>query len=261
MLRRAPKPARRFFRPQPTYILAALLFLGAALSAPDPARAAEPEDDTLPDIVAFDDTDRNYSKGYIGAFTEYSVRSGLSIATEAPYKGWNLDLGFRHSFPMLLGDFRLGYRVDMLSPTDTSTPEAHDTDAILAKPGPMQTHSVGGYLAIHPGYLLLLGNDKLAYTLASLHAEIGFGMRYAILEPTDQQKELDVDYQSDLGPFVSLGVGLSIPILNPDEGYAPWLHLLYRWHVADFDGNIDTFDVNMHILQIGLGWRINGLLF
>jgi hypothetical protein len=246
-----------------------LAFLAALLCSPQAPIAAETARESItppaeqsgatsdaagsPD--AHDETAREYSRQYIGAFVEYSARAGASIATDAPYSGWNLDIGMRHSFPVLLGDFRVAYRYDHLTPTDAAPENLADDVALLGQ------HSLGGFLAIHPGYLLLLGSDQLSYTLASLHAEIGFGAQYSVFEPSRAALDAGADYRTNIAPFVSLGVGLGIPLLDPDVGHAPWLHLVYRWHVADFDGDIETFDLDMHLLQLGLGWRINGLLF
>jgi hypothetical protein len=172
------------------------------------------------------------------------VRGGASLASQAAYDGWHIDAGVRHSFPMLLGDFRVAYRFDNLS----------EADALA--PGPIQQHSVGGYLALHPAYLLMLGNDWLSYTLASIHLEIGGGARLGVLERTDE----DV-FETGFGPFVSIGGGFDMPLADPDSGASPWLNVVYRWHVADFDGAVETYDIDMHVVQVGLGWRINGLMF
>jgi hypothetical protein len=190
------------------------------------------------------EAESGYSPYYTGAFVEYAMRAGPNFATSAAYEGWHLDLGVRHSFPMLIGDFRLAYRFDRLTETDGSTP------------GPIDSHNLGGHLALHPAYLLLLGNDWLSYTLASLYLELGAGAKFDVLD-----SRATGDFESHFGPWVSLGGGLDIPLWDVDKGYAPWLNIVYRWHVADFDGDVETYDLNMHLVQVGLGWRINGLLF
>jgi hypothetical protein len=190
-----------------------------------------------------------YSDYFTGAFVEYSVRGGASLASEADYDGWHIDAGVRHSFPMLLGDFRVAYRFDNLSEGGAGNPNA------LA-PGPIEQHSVGGYLALHPAYLLMLGSDWLSYTLASIHLELGGGVRLGVLE-----RVVDGEFEMGVGPFVSIGGGFDMPLADPDSGAAPWLNFVYRWHVADFDGAVETYDIDMHVVQVGLGWRINGLMF
>lgn len=262
-----------------TQLTAAIFFCAAPLLLAQPAAAQANQDDLTPPITAeesrphtpFDPNreikietpveanpdQRDYSKQYNGSFVEYSLRGGASLSSNTDYDGWNIDAGMRHSFPALLGDFRLAYRYDRLTPNSAARQRQDAMGQLTASPL-IQNHSVGGYLGIHPGYLLLLGNSRLAYALASLHAEIGGGLEYTIVDPSEAQGG---DPRGQLGPFFSIGVGLNIPITSPDVGYAPWIHLLYRWHVSDFIGDTEPFDVNMHILQIGLGWRINGLLF
>jgi|GEM_PF-3266141 len=258
---------------------AAIFFIAAPLLLAQPAAAQANQDELTPPItveesqphtpfdsnrkinietpVETDGEQRDYSKQYNGSFVEYSLRGGASLSSNADYNGWNIDAGMRHSFPALLGDFRLAYRYDRLSPNSVAS-ERRDAMGRLTASPLIQNHSVGGYLGIHPGYLLLLGNSRIAYALASLHAEIGVGAEYTIVDPAEAKGG---DSRGQFGPFFSIGVGLNIPITSPDVGYAPWIHLLYRWHVSDFVGETEDFDVNMHILQIGLGWRINGLLF
>lgn len=222
-------------------VLALTCALGSVAHAQTRSSSASKSTGSTPEASG-GDSQPDYSPYYNGAFVEYSVRGGASLATEAPYDGWNVDVGARHSFPMLLGDFRLAYRFDNFGDASAS--------------GKLEQHNVGGYLAIHPLYLVLLGSDWLSYSIASLYAEVGGGAQMAILKPDG-----DGDYRTHFGPFVSLGVGLDIPLSDPDVGYAPWLNLVYRWHVADFDGAVETYDIDMHLLQVGVGWRINGLLF
>lgn len=230
-----PAPARSWVLT--LALTAASLLIGAPADAADPG---EPE----PKAEAEQAETSDYSPYFTGAFVEYALRGGASLATKAPYDGWHLDVGVRHSFPMLIGDLRLAYRFDRLTPTDESTPGAIDQ------------HGLGAYLAIHPGYLLLLGNDWLSYTLASVFVELGAGARASVLERAD-----DGSYETGFGPFTSLGAGVDMPLWDPDGGHAPWLNLVYRWHIADFDGARETYDIDMHVLQVGVGWRINGLLF
>lgn len=200
---------------------------------------------------------RDYSKQYNGSYVEYSLRGGASLSSNTDYSGWNIDAGMRHSFPAMLGDFRVAYRYDHLTPKKAASERRNDMGQLTESPL-FENHSVGGYLGIHPGYLLLLGNSRLAYTLASVHVELGVGAEYSVVAPSEASGG---DSRGNLAPFVSFGAGFNIPITSPDVGYAPWIHFLYRWHISDFNGDVETFDVNMHILQIGLGWRINGLLF
>lgn len=225
---------------------ATVLFVALALAAPATVWADDGADDEPGSTAAgdLDDEERNYSRFFTGAFTEYSLRLGLSRPTDADYDGWHLDAGFRHSFPFLVGDTRLAYRFDRLTPKDG----ADDLD------GQLDQHGLGAYLALHPGFLFLLGNDWLAYTLASIYGEVGAGGQMGVLEVGD-------DYETGFAPFVSVGAGVDIPLWNADAGDVPWLNLTYRWHKADFGDSSESLEVDMHLWQIGVGWRINGLLY
>lgn len=223
----------QFSESSPTFLsclasLACLLMLGTSpASAGDAPEAPEPE----------------YSQYYTGAFHEYSMRGGLTLPANSDYRGWHVDIGVRHSFPFLIGDFRVAYQFDRLESDEASQ-------------GPLDQHGLGGYLAIHPGYLLLLGSDWLSYTLASVHLELGGGAKMGVVQNLEAG-----DFETGLGPFVSIGGGFDVPLGDPDTGAAPWLNFVYHWQVADFDDRVETFDLDSHVVQIGLGWRINGLLF
>ncbi|MGM0556309.1 MAG: hypothetical protein ACQEVA_08005 [Myxococcota bacterium] len=187
-----------------------------------------------------------YSDQFTGAFQEYSIRGAWSDGPATAYEGWSLDAGFRHSFPMLLGDTRLSYRFDSLRPEDQDLP---------AK---LERHAVGVHVAFHPLYLALLGSDWLGYTIASLYFEIGGGAHYGILDARQTRGE----YERDFGLFASLGAGIDFPLWDPDVGFAPWLNAVYRFQYSDFDRpDDDSLVLRRHEFFVGLGWRINGLLF
>lgn len=237
-------PHRRF-DPILVSMLAALAlgWAGPALGAPQQESSAQSADDD----EASDEEERTYSRFYTGAFHEYSLRGGPSLVDEVDYAGWHLDAGMRHSFPFLLGDFRVAYRFDNLSAGNDRLPDT------------LEQHSVGGYLALHPLYLLLLGSDWLSYTLASLHLELGIGAQFAVLEIGSDSE--DARFETDFSPFYTVGGGFDVPLWDTDEGAAPWLNVVYRWRMADVERPSSELDVDMHTIQVGLGWRINGLLF
>lgn len=187
-----------------------------------------------------------YSDSFTGAFQEYSLRGAWSDGPATDYEGWSLDLGFRHSFPMLLGDARLSYRFDSLMPERQSLP------------GELERHAVGAHVNLHPLYLALLGSDWLGYTIASLYFEIGGGVQYGILDT----REATGEYEQDFGLFGTLGAGIDIPLWDADVGQAPWLNIVYRFQYSDFDRPAsDDLVLRRHEFFVGVGWRINGLLF
>jgi len=166
---------------------------------------------------------RNYSPYYNGSFVEVSVRG--AHVSNADVNTWGLDVGFRHSFPMLLLDSRLSWRLDWMTPGSR--------------------HVLHYGFGAHPLYMFLLGNSWLAYTISSLYLELGAG-----LEIHDYQ-------ETDLGLALTIGGGLDIPLWDADAGHAPWLNLLYRYHVS----TLTPVGEDTHLIFIGLAWRRNGLLF
>lgn len=187
-----------------------------------------------------------YSDFFTGAFHEYSIRGALTGGPKTPYDGWSLDFGIRHSFPMLLGDTRLSYRFDSLTSDRDSLPDT------------LEQHVFGVHVALHPLYLVLLGSDWLGYTISSLYFEIGGGLRYDILDARESRGE----YEHDLGLFGSIGGGFDIPLSDPDKGQAPWLNAVYRYEYGRFERPTgESIRLRRHGVFLGLGWRINGLLF
>ena len=212
--------------------LALLLLLSVA---PLPGAAQQPPATEEP---------RAYSRYYTGAFYEVGARALRSAAGDSQFGGWGWDAGLRASFPMYLGDLRLAYRFDALQA---------ERDGVAA----IDQHSVGLTLAIHPLFLFLLGSDWPSYVVASTYLEVGAGGQWASLVRALGQAPVD-----DEGFWWSLGVGVDLPLWDPDVGYAPWLTVLYRNHRGDFDvSDEEAVSLSLHALIVGLAWRINGLPF
>lgn len=181
-----------------------------------------------------------------GAFVEYSLRTGLSFLNQDELdQNWSLDAGIRHSFPMYLGDTRLAYHYDDIA--------GDNTDIAL--------HGIGLTFGLHPFYLALLSNSLLGHALAAFHLELGVTARYALVDvarATDQS----TTSHSDFGIAWSLGTGFDIPLWSPNHGHAPWLNFNYRYQTGRLDlPDNETLSLAGHNLFIGLGWRVNGLLF
>lgn len=164
----------------------------------------------------------DYSPYYNGSFVEFSVR-GAHIEGEQTAQG--IDVGLRHSFPMLLLDSRLSWRGDWMAAGIR--------------------HNAHFGFGLHPLYIVLLGNSWLAYTISSVYLELGAGLEVHDYNPTD------------LGMALTIGGGLDIPLWDADAGHSPWLNLLYRYHASTFS---DVGD-DSHLFFVGLAWRRNGLLF
>lgn len=161
----------------------------------------------------------DYSPYFNGSFWDVSARGGVSTLAD----GWSLDAGVRQSFPMYLGDTRLSYRRDFYTG------------------GEVDNVHVG--FGLHPLYVVLLGSDWLSYVVASFYAEVGGGV--SIVE--------------GVHPAWNVGVGIDLPLWDPDEGMAPWINVLYRYEWTTATLGDSTLDRGTGF--IGLAWRVNGLFF
>lgn len=233
--RRLPASARALA------LTAAILSALAITQSPKTAAAQGFDDSWQPEHL------EAYGDSFNGTFTAIEARYGLTQVGGNDYSGYSLDAGLRMAFPMYVGDMRLGYRFDDLS---------HDGKA--PDPGQISTHSLIASLALHPLYLVLLGNDWLSYTIASLYVDLGLG---AQLSWRDMKSPVSGD-GFDAGFAWHLGAGIDIPLWDADLGQAPWLNLLYRYQRADFDLDDErALDLHTHTLFVGLSWRFNRLLF
>lgn len=237
-------------------LLAALL-TGLLITAPTPARADtphQPDDAEKPfSDGPFDDgwqpaaeaeAREAYPDSFNGSFVDLGVRLGQTQAGTSGFDGDTLDLGGRFSFPMYVGDVRLAYRYDNLTNTGAGAR------------GDLNAHSMSASLALHPFYLFLLGSDWLSYTFASIYLDAGLGMQRSTLRQTGRAAE------TDLGFVWHWGVGIDVPLWDPDVGFAPWLNVLYRNHRATHDRDgVPDIGMPLHTVFLGLSWRINTLVF
>lgn len=173
---------------------------------------------------------------YNGASHGPELFVGLGDASISDEREISGSVGFRHSFVFLLGDARLSYTFD------------GDADG----PGPIDRHGLWLHAALHPLAPGLLGSDWLAYVLSSPYFEIGAGgLVYSRAYPADVTS-----------PAFgwSVGAGIDIPLLDPDRGQAPWLHVLYRFRTDASNAESAAGRSKMHALYLGLSWRFNGTM-
>ncbi len=179
-----------------------------------------------------------YSPYYNGSFWEISVRGAPTINDDE--NGWALDVGLRQSFPLGLLDTRLSYRYDSIEVPNIAVSGGFEAHTL---------HLAGGF---HPFYFFILGSDFWAYAFQGIYLEGGIGGQFSVVEQDD-----------NIGAGISfvwtLGAGIDLPLWDPDTGYAPWLNLLYRYHATSLS-NHDA-SLGLHTFFIGLGWRVNGLMF
>jgi opacity protein-like surface antigen len=224
------------------HIFVTVVLLGFTLSAPALA-APSP---TGPDSETSDSGQTG--RAYNGAFFEPSVRGAFVVGPD--WRGWALDAGIRHAFPLSLGDLRLSYRFDRLTPQD----DARSTARAI---GPLQTHGVRAHLAIHPLYLFMFWSDGFGYLAGSFFLEVGLGLDVHTFEEDDADRSRNVRFGW------SVGAGFDVPLMDPDRGSAPWLNIVYRYSRRSVNPGAlgQTQPLKTHTLFAGVGWRFNGVIF
>ena len=220
--------------------LAFSLFLTALLVAAlsPTARAQDLGSSTQESSTRFDDgwkpeKLRAYSPFFQGMFTEVGARYGrLSLPQTASFEADTFGAHLRFAFPMSVGDLRLAYNLQRITPTQ-------------------RAHLLGLHLAIHPLYLLMLGSDWISYVLGAIYVDAGLGPQYTRL--------LDSPDSSSTSLMLSLGAGVDIPLFSTRHGQAPWLNLSYQRQSARYP--LDNDRACSHQLHVGLAWRWNRLPF
>ncbi|MEM1348987.1 MAG: hypothetical protein AAGI01_10550, partial [Myxococcota bacterium] len=178
-----------------------------------------------------------YSTAFQGSFTGVGAR--FSVARGGT-RGSAVDVGARISFPFYLGDLRAAYHTQSLHPEGATG----------------RTHGGHLSLAVHPLFLLMLGSDWLGYTLASVYVDAGAGAHVGRVLPTAQAR------WRGRGATLHAGFGVDIPLLDPDRGHAPWLHLSWRAQRGRLRGPGDEeFSLHARSLHFGIAWRFNRLPF
>ncbi len=184
-----------------------------------------------------------YSSKFQGMFTEVGVRYGRTFAPHLS-KGQTLSAHTRFAFPMSIGDVRLAYTFNHLTPS--SSQEASLTSQ----------HQLGLHFAFHPLYLLMLGSNWLGYTLGAAYIDVGAGPQLANTSYAAHTS------QRDAGLFWSVGAGIDIPLWSPEHGQAPWLNLSYQRQNTRYTLQPDTSSrLHHHNLMVGLAWKWNRLPF
>ena len=227
------------------YASAALLVAGLLVSAP---AAASPSQDGSEAESADASSDDKKGPPYNGAFLEPSVRAAFVVGPN--WRGWAVDAGIRHAFPLSLGDLRLSYRLDRLRAKD-------DAGSTASAIGTLQTHGVRAHLAIHPLYLMMFWSDGFGYLASSFFIEVGLGVDVHTYEGSTDDRVRNPRFGW------SVGAGFDVPLMDPDRGSAPWLNVVYRFSRRSVNpGSIGpTQALKTHTLFAGLGWRFNGVIF
>lgn len=173
---------------------------------------------------------------YNGASYGPEVFAGFGSATLSDAQEASIAVGFRHSFPFLLGDSRLSYTLESPS-TALNRPDRHG----------LWLHT-----GLHPLAPAILGSEWMHYVLGSPYFEAGVGG--LIYSP-----EFSADVASPAVGW-SIGAGLDVPLADPDQGEAPWLHLLYRFRNDATNDTSAAGRSRVNALYLGFSWRFNGTL-
>tara|TARA_B100000029_G_scaffold515753_1_gene624491 strand:+ start:521 stop:1093 length:573 start_codon:yes stop_codon:yes gene_type:complete len=104
-------------------------------------------------------------------------------------------------------------------------------------------------LRFHPLLLTHFENDRLGYTIASLHVFLGMGIAWFV--PETYEETLDLRFVT--------GIGMEIPISNPEHSYGLWLSLGWGLVVGDVELGARERDVTHQVGLIALEFRIHHL--
>lgn len=220
------RPAHR--RAFPALVFASILAVASPIGADEP-----PSVQPAPDAVAPQQGDEPFN----GAFTEWSVRGGAVVPTDGS-RGWIGDVGFRHAFPMYVGDTRLAYQHARWDHADET----------------VGLHDLSVTFGLHPFFLALLSEGTVSHVLASLHLELGLGAQLA--------RHSRDDVEGGPGLAGSVGTGFDIPLTRPNRGDSLWINAVYRYKWSTIDLEVDEgADLHGHQIFIGLAWRNNGILW
>jgi len=219
--------------PAPRHVFATLC--AAIALSPGAAIAEDPEG--FDDGWQPEDPLPAYSTRFNGSFTGVGARYGLARG-DAP--GRTLDVGARFAFPFYVGDVRAAYQ----------------TSGIESPSARARTHGGQLNLAFHPLFLVLLGSEWLGYTLASFYVDAGLGAHTGRVTPVEGTP------WRGRGVSFHAGLGIDIPLVDPDRGQGPWLNLSWRGQRGRLSGEADEeVRLDARTLHVGIAWRFNRLPF
>ena len=186
---------------------------------------------------------------YMGAHIGGGILGGTGLLS---YGGYDEDVpswtagGFaRVSSVLQLLDMQLEYRYRRLA---LVVKQAKTT---------FRGHSVVYSANIHPFFFNILRNNRWWYIASGFYIQAGGGVeRMAI-----RSSPLQVD-RVEWAPLFHGGVGLDIPLDNPNDGGGLWLGLNYRYQGVLLDVDLGRgSDVDGHLFLMSLGYRSNDLNF
>jgi hypothetical protein len=189
----------------------------------------------------------------------------LSPAPAKPtlYTGATLGVGLLAG-PTLLNDDSLGGRLGMtagvagrmtglLQLTDVELAYQFSRAAPTTRAGgvTVMRHGFAMTSGLHPLFLIILGNKRIAYILNAMHIDLGASVQVTTLSQNGARTT-----RGDLAWHFGGGVG--IPLQDPNAGRAWWLGLRYRQIRANTDLLRDRIpNVGEHQFLVSLEYRWN----
>ena len=173
-----------------------------------------------------------YNGSYIGPRFQYGKTQGI-LGSDQVDLGSQFGLSARMATILQILDVDCGVHIHRSSVDDI------DLDEYRFQLG----------LRFHPLLLTHFENDRLGYTIASLHLFLGMGIAWFV--PDTYEETLDLSFVT--------GVGLEFPLSNPEHPYGLWLSMGWGLVVGDVALGGRELDVTHHVGLIALEFRVHHL--
>jgi hypothetical protein len=125
------------------------------------------------------------------------------------------------------------------------------------QPVELNVHALSFIANIHPAFLAILGNSRLAYSVSSIYLQSGVSVEFTNVNSAALKIDRD---NSGLALFV--GGGFDVPLDDPNDGGGFWMGFNYRYKVAFTNAGIGkNNDLNAHLFLFCISYRMNDLNF
>jgi len=189
---------------------------------------------------------RRYSPNWTGAFVGGGLYFGLASANSdlidgrprTPTLGGFLQFSsLNHVIDLSLGFHKHRY-----------TSEISEVDATIHR------NSLALTVALHPGFLGIIGGDRYSYSLANFAILIGPSVEWTNIQTAPHSER----YRS---PGWHVGAVAGTYLDSPNDGQSFWLEFMYRYNNTSGDHNstfIERRHIREHWLLLRLSFRVNG---
>ena len=118
-------------------------------------------------------------------------------------------------------------------------------------------HGISISTNAHPFFFNILRNNRWWYIVSGLYIQFGGGVERMSI----QSGSLNVD-RVEWAPAMHGGVGMDIPLDDPEDGGGFWLGFNYRYKAVFMDADLGRgSDVHAHLFLALIGYRSNDLNF